>query len=182
MSDMMNGNSFYCETEPLEVNSQQPNEFLLDFVNQDHIKDLAKALARDPNSGSETGAEYLSTSSRRKMKKEDTGTPRGISYSISRYPLIVRNSIITAIRSLIFLFIVCYRHNHHIWIDFIHLLAAVGTSMGKPVQLVKIYAFTITPARFVNDFYLSGEANEDNYVQIFEQQTPTKNGAQQLMH
>ncbi|KAI7878138.1 patatin-domain-containing protein [Lichtheimia hyalospora FSU 10163] len=85
----MNDHSFYCESDSqLKVNSERHNEFSLDFVNQDHIKDLARALARDPSSGSDSGAEYLSTRSKRKMKKEDTGTPRGLSYSISRYPLI----------------------------------------------------------------------------------------------
>lgn len=95
MSDIMNGNSFYCDSDsPVEVHSQRHDEFSLEFVNQEHIKDLSRALARDPSSGSETGAEHLSTTSRRKIKKEDTGTPRGISYSISRYPLIVRDNII----------------------------------------------------------------------------------------
>lgn len=109
----MNDNSFYCESDSqLKVNSERHNEFSLDFVNQDHIKDLAKALARDPSSGSDSGAEYLSTRSKRKMKKEDTGTPRGLSYSISRYPLIVRNSTIQAIKIVDSFFIDWHRYHH----------------------------------------------------------------------
>ena len=80
-------------------------EFDQDFINLDHIKDLARALAQDPYSGTEASSEHISIASlspisRRMGRKKkpvtsfsndnDTiGTPKGISYTLLRYPLMV---------------------------------------------------------------------------------------------
>ena len=80
-------------------------EFDQDFINLDHIKDLARALAQDPYSGSEAGSEHISIASplptprrmgRRKKPvtsfsrdKDTIGTPKGISYTLLRFPLMV---------------------------------------------------------------------------------------------
>ncbi|KAI9315015.1 acyl transferase/acyl hydrolase/lysophospholipase [Dichotomocladium elegans] len=79
--------------------SNLQSEFDRDYINYEHIRDLARALAGDANSGSEAASERIEMTYKKKKKRESTkeerGTPNGISYTLMRYPLIW--SIVTII-------------------------------------------------------------------------------------
>ncbi|KAI7856709.1 acyl transferase/acyl hydrolase/lysophospholipase [Circinella umbellata] len=94
-------------------------EFDQDFINLDHIKDLARALAQDPYSGSEAGSEHISIASplptprrmgRRKKPvtsfsrdKDTIGTPKGISYTLLRFPLMIGIGTIIVIELVLYI-------------------------------------------------------------------------------
>lgn len=73
------------------------HEFDKVFISEEHVADFARALGQDSLSGSEGGPEHISAASalappkrKRRAKEEDiNGTPKGISYTLLRYPLIV---------------------------------------------------------------------------------------------
>ena len=104
----MDSPAFSTKENRRHVNS----EFDQEFINLEHIRDLARALTQDPYSGSEAGSEHITArrsmvpSRKRKTKrdKEAIGTPRGISYTLLRYPLMVR-----CFSSMIF-FLFCTKH------------------------------------------------------------------------
>jgi hypothetical protein len=70
------------------------DEFILDYVNEDHIEAFAKALAEDPEQDS---TEHIAAVTdfmpiRQKIKKKKPKVPNGfdgISYHIVRFPLMV---------------------------------------------------------------------------------------------
>lgn len=77
-------------------NLRTTSEFNKNFVNEDHVADFVKALSDDLD-----GAEHIAaqgellppttkkTTRRKRRVEEDLGVPKGISYSLLRYPLIV---------------------------------------------------------------------------------------------
>ncbi|KAI8138327.1 acyl transferase/acyl hydrolase/lysophospholipase [Fennellomyces sp. T-0311] len=88
------------------------SEFDQEFINLDHIRDLARALAQDPYSGSEAGSEHISARSamtprltRRKpgRDKEAIGTPKGISYTLLRYPLMLGIGAIIVLELILYI-------------------------------------------------------------------------------
>ncbi|KAI8346367.1 acyl transferase/acyl hydrolase/lysophospholipase [Choanephora cucurbitarum] len=88
--------------------SSQQDSLEKEYVNEVHVQDFVKALRYDPNSGlpEEDGqyAEHISawsdalprskssqslSKSKKKLKEQESATPKGISHSLLRYPLII---------------------------------------------------------------------------------------------
>ncbi|KAI8328819.1 acyl transferase/acyl hydrolase/lysophospholipase [Chlamydoabsidia padenii] len=81
---------------------RRPSEFTLEHVNQVHVNDFLKALACDPHTQPDSGPEHISASSEllpplrpskrsiksKKRKQDEMGTPKGISHTLLKYPLI----------------------------------------------------------------------------------------------
>jgi hypothetical protein len=83
--------------------SYRPSEFTIEHVNEVHVSDFLHALACDPLTQPDSGPEHISASSElvpplrtwkrsnkpKKRKKDEMGTPHGISHTLLKYPLIV---------------------------------------------------------------------------------------------
>ncbi|CAM0136842.1 hypothetical protein VKS41_007423 [Umbelopsis sp. WA50703] len=105
---------------------EEPHEFDMEWVTEEDVEAFAKALYYDPlkspsvlSAGAESGTEQISAmndfapvrqkvSRKKKPKrsiKEDAGSPKGFSYTLLRYPLIIFIGVIMAIELALYLWL-----------------------------------------------------------------------------